>query len=340
MKTVMAIKKTNRNITIKDIARKAGVSPTTVSFYLNGKADKFNIAQTTRQKIKEIVKKYNYAPNFHARAMLSQKTFLVGVLVSSIEDSFWNQIIAGVNQVLEQHDYHMILTESRKDSEREQLAFDFMAQKGVDGYIYSPVMIGMEPALKHPQTQLAGKPLVSILHPVENVPGVFTDHTAGGKIVAESLYFAGHRKVAYLGPVSDDLTQRDDERFLSFSAYYAKHNITIPHFDTIDKCMKELHNFTAVFCYSDTIAALLMLAAQRQKIKIPDDISIVGYGKLNDIYPFLEPRLTTVYEYKKRLGGIAAQRILQLINGEPVEPENFHFKLAPYIVEGKSVCKC
>ncbi len=198
-------------------------------------------------------------------------------------------------------------------------------------------MTGNQPYLKHTQAQLKGKPLVSILHPVENIPGVFTDHTVGGKIVAEALYSAGHRKIAYLGPVSDNLADLDNERFLGFSDFYAKHNISTSHFGTVDECMKKLNKFTAVFCYSDNLAALLMLAAQRQGIKIPADISIIGYGKLNDINLFLEPRLTTVYEYKERLGELAAKQIIQMFNNKPIKSEIFHFKLPPYLVEGESM---
>jgi len=312
-----------------------GVSPTTVSFVLNGKAEKFKIAEETRAKILKIASEYNYQPNFHARAMLAKKTFLIGVIVYNIDSSFIAQILAGISRELAANGFHMVLAESRLQPDKENEAFDFMAQIGVDGYIYAPVMDGNLPQIIHDPKQLRYKPLVSILHPVPDTPGVFTDHTIGAELIAEKLWNSGHRRIAYYGEVSKKLNTRFDERYLGIRDFYETRGYQVPVL-TEEQILEFVNDYTAIFCFSDDLAAQLFMVLQKRGIKVPDNISLAGYSFSDPIHAYVQPQITSIMEYKEELGRVAAQRLLELVQDKGSFPE-LYSKLRPYLVEGDTV---
>ncbi len=331
------ILKKKGNITIHDIAGLAGVSPTTVSAYLNGRAKEYNLAQKTCERIQQIVDEQNYRPNFHARAMLEQKTHLVGVIITNIASSFWNYILQGINRELATRNFYMLLAETGNVPENERKAFNYMDNISVDGYIYAPVMDGNLPALQHSARQLRGKPIVSIMHPAPGIPSIFTDHTAGGYLAGETLSKAGHRRIAYLGKISRKRDQRDDERYNGMCNCLNPQGIEVPAFDDIESFLPHAREFTAAFCFRDEMAARLILSLQDMQIRIPDDISVIGYSFQPDIHEFVRPQLTTVMEYKEKIGQLAARQLLELIGNPEFTPESLETKLPPYLVEGQSV---
>ena len=248
------LRKKNK-VTIQDIAGLAGVSPTTVSAYLNGRAREYNLAQKTCERIQKVVDEQNYRANFHARAMLEQKTYLIGVIISNIASSFWNRILWGINKELAANNFYMLLAETNNLPDNEQKAFQYMDNISVDGYIYAPVMDGSLPTLAHDAKQLRGKPIVSIMHPVPGVPSIFTDHTVGGELEGELVFRAGHRRIAYLGKISKARNQRTDERYNGLCSYLNRYGIEVPAFDDVEDILPHVKNFTAVCCFRDETAA-------------------------------------------------------------------------------------
>lgn len=125
-----------RKITIKDIAKMAGTSKTTVSFYLNGKTDK--MSNDTKSKIEKVIKETNYKPSLVARSLNSKSSKLIGVLIGDITNSFSNQIVKGIESMASKYGYQIIVGNSDYSFEREENYVERMLSMGVDGFIIQP----------------------------------------------------------------------------------------------------------------------------------------------------------------------------------------------------------
>ena len=125
-------------VTINDIAKLAGVSKTTVSFYLNGKLEK--MSEETRKKLEDVIAKTNYFPNTMARSLNYKQTYLIGVIIGDITNSFANQIVKGIDDYAREHGYQMIVGSSNYILENERKCLMGMAAMGADGFIVQPTV--------------------------------------------------------------------------------------------------------------------------------------------------------------------------------------------------------
>ena len=327
----------NSRLSIRQIADLAGVSPTTVSFVLNGRAEKYNISPATCERVRAVVKQYNYRQNFHGRAIKEGKTFLVGVIIHNFTSSFWNQIIAGICRELTANGYHMLLDEAGSDHAREEQAFAYMSQIGVDGII-SALNFSFTDSenLQLPPYWYEQK-VVNILHPLPNLPSVYTDHFCGMSKVMNEFLRCGHRRIAFLGGLCGNINYRLNENYRAFNTICAANNIEAFHFDTAEALLQNRHKFTAVLCRRDSEAKILYDACRDMNISIPQELSIAGYGGVEWIVNSSRPRLTTVYEPKEDLGVVAVRRILALIDQQSDPDEPLYTQLEPQLVCGGSI---
>ena len=301
--------------------------------YLNGKAKRYNISDATCARIEQIIKERGFVPNFHARAMASKQTLLIGVIISGgIDSSFWLNIISGIEEVIRLERYHMLLSVSHFDAGGEAESLRFMEQKGVDGYILSPVATADDQAANAAALrELAGrKPLVTITRQLDGVSGVFMDNFAGGEIAARSLLDAGHRRLACLGPDEPAFATRK----AGFMTVVQRENIVPAQFTGVAELLAQYREFTGVFCCSDYLAMELYQEAAAAGVGIPDDLSVTGYDNM-DFVRMTKPRLTTVHQYKQEIGQLAAQHLMALIGN--ANRERLTSPLLPFLVPGASI---
>ncbi|MCP3966347.1 MAG: LacI family transcriptional regulator [Lentisphaerae bacterium] len=318
-----------KKITLKDIAARAGVSLTAASMYINGKAKKYHLADSTCERIKKAVEDLDYVPNIHARAIASKCTLLLGTIISSrIESSFWLNILGGIEEKITKDNYHMILSVSREDAVNELASIKFMLNKGIDGLLISPVVgsSNNHDYLRKLQERL---PVVTINQCIEGVPGSFNDNYNGGMMATECLYSNGHKRIAYIG-------NHEVPRAAACKDFCDQHGIDLHFFDTAKEFLKECKNFTAVFCFSDYVALELYNRAPENGIKIPQDISVVGYDDM-EFAQYTRPRLTTIRQHKKIIGTAAAETMLSLLKNKKVTER--HRVFPPELISGKSVLK-
>lgn len=322
----------SKKISIKDIAKEAGVSVTTASFYINGKAKQYKLAEKTCEKIEAVIRKYNYVPNIHARAIQSNRTFLLGLIVpGSVNRSFWIDIISGIEEIVSKHKYHLILSISHFNKDEELEAFRFMQSKGVDGYIFCPVFNGSNHNQKYITSLCEEKPVVSITFPYEGLASIYNDNRLGGQLVAEYLYKKGHRKLAYIGHIEE----KYDFRGKAFVEYNRKHGIETGTYSDTENFLKDIDKYTAVFCYSDYFVLDLYSKAMAQNFSIPEDISVIGYDNM-DFLDSLSPKTNSVNQAKKELGAAAGEFLMDiLVNNVKYTPKVKKF--TPEIIERKSV---
>ncbi len=332
-------KNSSTHFTIRDIAREVGVSPTAVSFYLNGKAKKFNLAQTTCEKIQRVINQYNYRPNFHARAINECKTYLIGVVVSNLEVSFFAQLVGGIERELARQGFHLVFSESDNDPATELEAIRYMNRIGVDGFILAPTFRTGESPTIYDDAILCGKPIQYLLYGTPSVPWLDTDHTIGTRLIFDELWQYGHRQAAYFGPAFiGSMDNFLHERFRVFSQCFAERGLEVKAFSDLAALVDRIRDFTAVFCYCDEQAVELMWALQKRGVRIPEQISIVGYGNDIGVAKFVRPIIATVGEYKEELGALAAGNLLKKIS-DPSFEIPMRVRLAPKFVPGETIAQ-
>ena len=315
-----------KRLTLKDIAAKAGVSLTAASMFLNGKAKKYNLADATCERIEQVMRDNNFVPNFHARAIASKQTMLIGVLIyDKIETSFWLNILSGIEETLAAKNYHMLFSVSHSSPERELESIRFMCTKGVDGLIIAPVS-GAVNNFEYLRELNKTLPVVTMNTRIEGLSAAYNDNYTGGRLAAEFLIRSGHRKIAFLGRLGFNRTR-------AFFDVMLENQIEPEVFPDVADFLRQNDRFTAVFCFSDYQALELYNEAASRRIKIPENISVIGYDNMN-FTSLLSPRPATVEQYKKELGTAAAEIILERIDGDLQVADR---KFTPILHEGESV---
>ncbi|MCJ8009933.1 LacI family DNA-binding transcriptional regulator [Lederbergia wuyishanensis] len=283
-------------ITIKDVAKDAGVSIATVSRVLNGK-DK--VKPSTKQKVEQSIKKLNYLPDLTAQTMVSKKTKTIGLIVPSLHE-YWATLAENIQEQLWEYGYTvMFCVSGLVESGKLFTYINSFIQRKVDGIIYCG------PGSEHTSfilELLDGKiPIVVLDRTLPDVNSVYGDHLEGGKIGAEHLIKLGHKDIAYVGgPFSSP------ERELGFRNGMTLHGLTVNEslikrgeftfecgFNSANELLDGKSKFTAVCCGNDLIAFGVIDALRKRGKRVPEDIAIVGYDDIK-MASLIKPELTTV----------------------------------------------
>ncbi|SHF23622.1 LacI family DNA-binding transcriptional regulator [Caloramator proteoclasticus] len=329
--------------TIKDIAKKANVSITTVSLVLNKKDS--NISDETRNKIMKVVDELNYTPNKIAKGLITKKTNTFGLIIPDIANPFFPEIVRGVEDVANNNGYNLILCNTDDNPKKEEKYTKILIEKCVDGIIFISTSKSKDNNIK--LLKKYNVPYVVLDRDVDNPdsPYIHTDDEKGMYEVVKFLIKNGHKKIAYIsGPKENTTSQKRKNGYIK-----ALKEMGIPIKNTIIRegnykidggqyCIKSLldskEEFSAVACANDLMAIGAMEALKSRGILIPDDISLTGY---DDIYisKITTPKLTTVEQPKYELGRISTETLLKIIYGIKVHP--IEIKLEPKLIVRDSV---
>ncbi len=315
--------------TLKDIAEQAEVSLTAASMFINGKAKKYHLADTTCARIKKAVEELKYVPNIHARAIALKRTLLLGMVISSdIETSFWLNILSGIEEVIAKDHYHMILSVSHDNPETELASIKLMLNKGIDGLLIA-TLPGKNDNHNFLRELNKHMPVVTVNQCVEEVSGAFNDNYFGGELAAECLLSYGHKRIAYIGSANIP-------RVIAFDEYLSKHDIKYTAFATVSEFLKNYQQFDAAFCFSDYVALELYNLAAAKNINIPQDFSVIGYDNM-EFVQFTRPRLTTIKQCKKEIGISAGEIIMKVLKSNKVSGQVIQKVFKPKLINAESV---
>lgn len=314
-------------VTIKDIAKAANVSVTTVSRALNGYDD---VNEKTRRRIKEVAEKMQYSPNMTARRLVTNKSSTIGLLTSSSfpsnpKDTFTMDVISGVNEYASYADYDMILFQSEFAKRRGKTYHQLCSERQIEGVI-SQGLAHDEPFLQ--QMEESSVPCVFIDHPVENETTSFvsTDNAVGARDAVRHLTSLGHQHIAFING--------DDEAYISLERLkgykegleeadipFNEKKVRVAYFNEEEayarsiELLEEYPETTAIFCSSDLMAMGVMRAAQELGYKLPEELSVVGYDNLV-VSQYTTPALTTVNQDKYKMGNMAAELLINRLQGK------------------------
>jgi LacI family transcriptional regulator len=309
-------------VTIKDIAKEADVSITTVSRVLNNKPD---VGDDTRAKILKIIDDMNYNPNSVARGLVMQKTHTIGLIIPDISNPFFPQIVRAVEDKAQELGYSVIFFNTDNHLERERKAVELFKSKQVDGLIVS-LSLGNEEILKN--LKAANYPVVQIDRSVldHSYPLVSIDNQKSAYQMVEYLLKKGHKKIAHISGDLNTTTAR--ERLSGYKKALKNYKIKINEDYIIegdytqDSAYQAMQNLlklevrpTAVFAANDLSAAGVYKAVFSANLKIPEDIAVAGHDDIN-LASLLKPELTTMRQPKYKMGERAVTVLLAMINNE------------------------
>jgi len=306
-------------ITIKDIAKEAGVSIATVSLIRNGK-DK-HITEATRQRVKDVMKKYNYIPNAMAGSLVTRKTGIIGLVLPDITNPFFPGIARGAEDRANEEGYSLIFCNTDDKIEVEEKYIETLTSKMVDGIIiaHSSNSDRMSEILKRCQIPII---LIDRDFDSENVLGkVLVKNRDGAFNAISHMVEKGYRRIAYL---SGSLkTQTAMERLRGYKEALVEKNIQVDDHlikygeyraawgkRGVEELLNENAEFDAVFCGNDLIAIGAMKELLRNGYRVPEDKGVMGF---DDIYmaQMVEPELTTVKQPNYEMGYQAVDLLIQ-----------------------------
>jgi DNA-binding LacI/PurR family transcriptional regulator len=308
-------------ISIKDIARVAKVSHSTVSRALHNSS---LVNHETAERIRQIAREKGYRPSAVARSLVTRKTRTIGVVVTRIADPFIAEVVNGIEEVANDHGYSVFLANSNADPDREVKVVHSFHERRVDGILVTASRVG---ALYMPLLTEMRVPTVLInnQHPGEFVHSVMIDNPAASRQATEHLLQLGHKRIAYIGDQFG--FQSDIERFAGYRSTLEVADI--PFFPELTahgdgkaeggmRAMEKLLGLadppTAVFCYNDMSALGALRAIHAHGLRVPDDISVVGFDDLF-IASYISPTLTTISQPMRQMGSMAMEILLNLFSG-------------------------
>ena len=310
--------------TLLDVARRAGVSPSTVSRILNGTA---RVSEDKRIAVLAAIDDMHFAPNQMAQGLKKGRSMTIGIVVQDISSPFFDETLRGVDDGLRGKGYTSVIVSGHWNAEEEADRIRLLLGRKVDGIILLSGRISDQTVL-HFANQ---RPIVSTgrdLH-TKNAIGFKIDNEYGAYIAVRHLIELGHRRIAYVSgpPDNIDAAERlagytralreadlalDSRLIVEGNFHEASGLLAVNHlFDTQQQ-------FTAIFAANDLSAYGARLCLYRKGIRVPDDISLVGFDDLPGS-SYTAPPLTTVHQPLYDIGLIATNALLCLINGEPVQ---------------------
>jgi DNA-binding LacI/PurR family transcriptional regulator len=327
-------------VTLKAVAQYLGLTPGTVSAVLNDTKAARTIPETTRKRIVEAARHLNYQPNFLARSLRVKRTYTVGVIVEEIGDAYGSLIVGGIEPFLRESNFFFLTVAHRHDPKLLRTYSQLLTSRGVEGLITIDTSIEEEPDL--PTVAVAGH------QTVENVTNIILDHHRAAELALQYLKELGHERIAFLRglPKSSDSAARWEaiedvaqkfgiqirpELVLQIEGTESTPELGYPYGKAL---MDRKIPFTALFAYNDISALGAMRAFQEAGLRVPEDVSIIGFDDIS-IASYSVPSLTTIRQPLAKMGKIAAQTLLDRIE----ERTNFvpEIAVAPELIKRHSV---
>lgn len=334
--------------TIKDIAKELGVSITTVSLIINNQPCR--VSEKTRKAVLDTVKKYNYIPNSSARALITKKTFTVGLIVPDISNPFFSELAKGVERAAQEEEYSVIFCNSNDSAQKDLKNAALLNSKQIDGLIIAPSISNQNiDEINSFKSMMKQHRIPTIVIdrkiPYSTFSSVSSDHREGGFRATNHLIELGHQEIACItGPLDVDSAQnryqgyldalqvaglKSDEKMV-FSGDYK----IATGYDGMKELMK--NKLTAVFACNDLIALGVMQYIREKNLVPGKDISIIGYDDI-PICEMLDYPLTTVNQALYEMGKSAFKLILSHIEHPREEIDNI--SLIPSVIVRKTTGK-
>jgi len=327
---------------INDIANELGLSVTTISRVLNGKATQYRIGKATQLKVKELAKKLNYVPNEFAANLRSGKSNTIALSIPTISNPFFGRIASDLNEELRTMKFMTIFNESNEDEKIETEALKKLQSRNIEGLIIAPCSCSSKELQRLYDN---GLPIVCIDRYFEDIeiPYVATDNFSGGYRATSYLIENGHRNIACIQGTKFSLPNIRRVEGYSKAMRDANINKVYIEGESFDEqngyletklLLQNKERVTAIFTLSNTIAIGCLKALKEEGVRVPQDMSIITF----DDAPYLEllsTPITSVAQPLKEISRVAIKLLLSKLNNEPLTTTQILLK--PKIIYRDSV---
>jgi LacI family transcriptional regulator len=325
-------------ITLADIARELGVSQMTISRAINNHP---LINAETRERVLAAARRMNYQPNQHARALVTNRSYLIGIVIPDLKNLYFVEVIHAVETVARQAGFQLLICNTNEDASSELSEVQALLQR-TDGLIISSVLPPTQTKV-YRKLLKEGARLVLVDRTMTNLrcPTVTTDNVEVGRLATRHLIGLGHRRVGHLRGGASSVSQ---DRLEGYKQALAEHRLRYDEslvracgllesegYLAMQAWLKEGDVPEAIFVVNDQAALGVMQAIEAAGLRVGHDIAIVAAGN-NPYSDMLRVPLTTVSWAKTEMGEQAARLLIQLINGEPPAAKEQKVVLPPEIV--------
>lgn len=339
-----------KSSTLKEIAEKLNVSVSTVSRAVNQKT---YVKEETRERVLKALEEYNYVPNEVARSLKMQSTKTIGIVVPDICETFFGMIIKGIDKVVSGDGYSIIVSDTNENKKNEEKYLNLLYQKRVDALVLATVDLKGTKAAEYIKS---GIPIIFIDNiPILDVPvqSVTIDNQKASILAVDYLFRNGHRNIAVIAGSVDETTGHErisgyrsaliahgtqvNEKLIRYGLYKEKDGY---------RCMKELlenrteNAFSSVYVTSEMMTFGAMKAIRQYGLRIPEDISLVGFD-VHDKAGLLYPSITTIRQPEKLIGTKVGELLLAKLrekrDGVTQVASDHKVLLEPVLEEGQSV---
>lgn len=311
-------------ITIKDVARLAEVSISTVSRVIN---DSKPVSPEVRRRVLKVIEETGYKPNDVARSLVTRRSYLIGVIVNNLAQSYVADIVRGIEEIGKMYGYDILLCSSYSSKETQEKYLQLLDRKQAEGLFlvgnkFDDEIIELARGLN--------KPCIYFTRDVhEKMNHISIDCNSAIYEMTKYLFQEGHKKIVYVSDFENRTSVENDkisgylkaveDNELNYSKVYVvggnKHSKAYELGKTL---VKEAGEFTAVVCSNDEIAIGIMDSFIDNGIKVPDEVSIAGFGNIRE-GKFVRPELTTIGEPYYDVGAVGMRMLIKMIKGDKIQ---------------------
>ena len=306
--------------TLKSVAERAGVTASTVSAVLNDSAAARSVPDRTKKKILAAARALNYRPNFMARSLRVNRSYTIGLLLQEIGDAYGSVVVSGIERYLRQHNYFFLTVAHRHDEKLRATYSAMLRERGVEGFITVDTALSEAPSL--PTVAVGGH------RRLKGVTNIVLDHRRAAALALRHLVDLGHRQIAIMRGAKQSVDS--DTRWNAICDEAKRLGIRIRRELVVQleggdptpnlgypfalQLLARIEPFTALFAYNDISAIGAIAAFQENGIRVPEDVSVVGFDDIQAAN-YINPPLTTVRQPLLYMGEMAARTLIDRLEG-------------------------
>lgn len=316
------------SVTIKNVAKLAGVSIATVSRVMNGTK---TVSPEVTKKVTDAIEKMGFIPNAAARSLVVKKSNMIGVVINDITNMYFGELVRGIENAANFFGYNIILCNSNDNEKQEIENLNLLKNKGVDGIIFTAHRHINKDVLKFVES--CKFPVVSLNRRCKGTISLRVDNYVESYEAVKYLVNLGHNNIGFVSGYSDDDASGEERLegykkcLEDYSIVFKQNNVCQGDFTVksgyaaCEKILMYNESITALFCANDEMAFGAINCIIDKNLKVPEDISVMGFDDIK-YASYFRPKLTTVHQPIYETGQKATKLIIQAINkGEKVEKD-------------------
>jgi LacI family transcriptional regulator len=328
-----ADRSTKPAVTLRSVAEHVGLTPSTVSAVLNNSSASHSIPEHTKNRILAAARDLNYRPNFFARSLRVKRTYTIGVILAEIGDAYASNVISGMERYLREHKFFFLTVAHRNDKKLLATYSTMLLERGVEGFVTISTLLTEQPPL--PTVAVAGH------RRIKGVTNIVLDHRRAASLALKHLVDLGHERIAFMK--GSTARADSDDRWNAICEVAAELGIVMrpelivqlegddptPNlgYPFAKQLLARKQPFTALFAFNDISAIGSIRAFLEAGLRVPDDLSVVGFDDIQNS-AYMSPPLTTVGQPMQQMGEMAARTLIDRIEGRTkyiaeivIEPE-------------------